>query len=270
MIEGKNKDNIKKNIKSKKDILANKEEIIRKRKRKKALRRVFLILTILVIILTTLALKTQYFNITSIEVTGLINLKEDDIKGLLPFKNGDNILKINVNKSKESIKSNPYVENVEIRRKFPNKINVNVEEKYAKYYVQHEDTYILLDSDGTVIESKKDIEGLNLYELRGMDPGSLNVGEKVVFEDERNIDFMKEFYNLMSRNQSSIKFNSIDMNSVINLKVYSNNIEIRIGTIEKLQDKLNVAINLIEAEGLSDKVGYIDVSFNGSPVINIE
>lgn len=270
MIEGKNKGNNQKNIKSKKDILANKEAIIRKRKRKRALRRVFLILTILVIILTTLALKTQYFNITSIEVTGLINLKEDNIRELLSFKDGDNILRINVNKSRESIKSNPYVENVEIKRKFPNKINVNVEEKYAKYYVKHEDTYILLDADATVIESRKDIEGLSLYELRGIDPGTLNIGEKVVFEDERNVAFMKEFYDLMSRNQSNIKFNSIDMSSVINLKVYSNNIEIRIGTIEKLQDKLNVAINLIETEGLSDKVGYIDVSFNGSPVINIE
>ncbi|MEG2353554.1 MAG: FtsQ-type POTRA domain-containing protein [Clostridium sp.] len=259
MSEGKNK-----------NILINREKLIKKRKRKRVLRRVVVIFTILIIILMTVAIKTRYFNIISIEVTGLVNINKDEIEALTPFKVGDNIFKVNIRKAIEGIKSISYVEDVNISRELPNKIVIDLKEKYAKYYIKQEEKIILLDSDATVIEVKENIDLLELIELKGVYHENIQLGEKIEFEDERNIAVLKDFYDLSNRNNSEIDFQILDIASILDVKVYSNAIEVRIGTIENIEEKINVAINIIKSQGLIDKEGYIDVSFKGNPVMKVE
>jgi len=60
-------------------------------------------------------------------------------------------------------------------------------------------------------------------------------------------------------------FSQIDIEDLNNIVCYIQNVEIMIGDSSDLIDKMNLALNAIE-QGVISK-GYIDMSFNGPPVI---
>ena len=62
-----------------------------------------------------------------------------------------------------------------------------------------------------------------------------------------------------------LKFSEINIFDLSNIICYIGNVEIIIGDSSDLINKVNVALNLIE-QGIITK-GYIDLSFDGPPVI---
>lgn len=62
------------------------------------------------------------------------------------------------------------------------------------------------------------------------------------------------------------------MQDLNNIQFYYKNILIKLGNSDELNNKLNKAFNIIlqKEEVKSAKKGYVDVSFNGNPVVFIE
>ena len=68
------------------------------------------------------SLVSPLFNITDIIVNNNIQISTENIISLSQLQKGQNIFKFNKNKVIEDIKTNPYIEDVKIVRKIPNKI----------------------------------------------------------------------------------------------------------------------------------------------------
>ena len=62
-----------------------------------------------------------------------------------------------------------------------------------------------------------------------------------------------------------LKFSEINILDLNNISCYIGNVEIILGDSSNLLDKMNIALNIIE-QGIITK-GYIDMSFDGAPVI---
>ena len=63
---------------------------------------------------------------------------------------------------------------------------------------------------------------------------------------------------------------SIDLTNTKDLKIHYGDIYVILGTVYGLEDKLNKAINILQSDGVKSSKGYIDVSFNGIPVVSIQ
>ena len=109
-----------------------------------------------------------------------------------------------------------------------------------------------------------------MIEVKGINLDGVNIGDKIKVSNERAIEFIKEFSRLMTINESSIKFNFLDITNFLDIKIYFDNMEIRMGREDDVKAKLNIAINILEEKKeLQKSKGYIDVSLKKHPVVHI-
>ena len=142
-----------------------------KRKKKKVNKKLigFFSIVILVAIIIVLGLTAPIFNITEISVEGNNKVPTSTIIGLSELKKGENIFKFN-NTVVQKIKENTYIENVNIKRKLPGTVKIEVEERTVKYQINLINSYVYIDKNGYLLENsaeKKDVPiivGLSIKE----------------------------------------------------------------------------------------------------------
>lgn len=250
---------------------SNKNELIEKRRRKMAIKRTTFILIVLLSILITLCLNLSYFNIQNIVVLNNKNVQKDEVIKLSNVQAGNNIFYINTKHSKENILSNPYVEDVKIKRKLPNKLEILVKEREVAFYGKKGNKFIIIDKNGVVLEQKDNIKDMDLIKLEGMDFKKAKIGEKLPSDDERKIKFIGDLTKLIGKmNEDCPQISLVDINNILDIKVYFGNICVIIGSSNEFQNKINKAINIINQNNIEAAKGYIDVSFDGNPVIFVE
>ena len=92
------------------------------------------------------------FNICQIEIVGNEQITQEQILELSEIQLGDNVFFCKKEKTKNNIRSNPYVENIKITRKLPDKIQIQVTEKQKAYQIQLDEGYAYIDNQGYILE----------------------------------------------------------------------------------------------------------------------
>lgn len=250
--------------------IKSKNEMIRKRKRKKRIRNSILIIILFVSILTTLALKLQYFNIKEINVVGNGNVTPEEIINLSNIYKGNNIFYINLAKSKTNIKRNSYIVDVKITRKLPSTLVITVKEREAAFYCSKGDNFLIINKEGYALEEKTKLTNENLIKLNGFDVNNTNIGEKLKCDDPRKLVIIEELTELVLSSSNDLLMTSVDVTDLLDIKVFYKDICVKLGTSSNLKEKLNKAINIYTKAKLENSKGYIDVRFNSMPVYFIE
>lgn len=246
----------------------NRNELIIRR-RKKIVRRRFMIFSLLLIIVSIMLLyNLETFDIKEIFVINNEKVTKDDIIKLSAIEKGNNIFYTSFFKAKKNISTNPYIKDVKIKRKLPSFIEIEVNERKEKIYFKKENSYYILDEKVILLNKSESIP--ELLQFTGLEDKVIYENGGVTFKDDRYIKAIQNFIILDSANISTYKFSSVDIKNLSDLKLYINNMEIRLGTEEELLNKVNIAINIMEKDGISDQKGYIDVSFKGNPVYYLE
>ena len=250
------------------DIKKRTNELIKIRKKKKAIRRSIFFTLITVVAIVILCLKHPYFNIGTIQIVDNSLVSSEEIEKLSDIKTDSNIFLLEKNEVKEKILQNPYISEVVVKRKLPSTVSIGITERTPKYYSINGKEYVLTDATGYILEVVESIKGLELIQLSGID-AAVVPGSKIV-SDEKKINQIKVFSDLIDRNLSEVSISVIELQSNSDIKVYFNNIMVKVGSIDAMENKLNKAINIITQQNIKNANGYIDVSFNGDPVISIK
>lgn len=238
---------------------------IKKARRKRLIKRTITFTIISIILVLLIMFKTNIFIIKNISSSGdnLIT-KEYVLKTMEQYK-GENIFAINKNEIIRNVKNNPYVKNIEITRKFPGTLNINIEEAKGLYYYYDGDYYCIVTNDLIVLEKKDNVENDDLIEISGFDVSiSRNLGEQIQ-ENNRITTLLDELYqeqNVIKEKNEDFKITKIDISNMSNINIYLNNIQVIIGSDENVRSKMSNAI-LIYKTGLPKE--YINVGFNGTP-----
>lgn len=260
-------------------------ELIIKRRKKRRIKRLLFFLIVIVTTLITLCYKLPYFNVSYINVENNKILSSDFIVEASGLKTGNNIFFVDVKAAKNKILSNPYILNCDIGRKLPNQFVIKVEERKASYYIKENNSYYIIDNKGILLEEKSDISNFNLVEIQGVGLNSKELGKVFVTEKnkDRIIDVLTSLQGLLERGLNDnirqslglkdgdvIPIKKIDFTQRYNIGISYNNINILCGDGSNLEAKLKKAINIIDQQKLFDKKGYIDLSFDGNPVYDIQ
>lgn len=246
------------------------KSVLHKRKKRRKVKKMIALTVFMIGVLVTVCLKASFFDIKNIKIINNKIVSEEEIKNSIELQDGSNIFYFNNKLLIYSIKKNPYIREAKISRKLPSTLVISVEEREAFFYGKKENDYYIFDNEGKVLDIRKSIESFNLIEVKGINFEGVNTGDKIKVSNERAFDFIKEFSNLININESSVKFSSLDITNFLDIKVYSSNMELRIGREDEVKDKLNKAINILEQKKeLQQAKGYIDVSFKGNPVVHI-
>lgn len=241
-----------------------KNQFIRRKKKKKVIKRLILALFVFTIGIIIFIYKSPVFNLKKINLTGLVTLTNESLQEKLKYNIGQNIFTIDYNEIEKELKENPYIKEIKITKKGINSLNINIKENKIAYYFESEGKLKAINNEGIIVEELDSLEGRNLIMLTGADLTQKTVGNKV--SDNPNLkNVLEKFYQIIELMPQEYIFSKIDIKDINNIVCYIGNVEIIIGDITNVTDKMNLALNAIE-QGVISK-GYIDMSFNGPPVI---
>ena len=179
--KNKNISNNKKKPAVTKKISKKQEMAIKKRKLIQIIRTIILI----GILIGTLIyiLLSPLFNIKDVTVTGNNKLSKEEIISLSEIRTEENIFKTSKNDIKNRIKTNPYVENVKIRRKLPDKVEIIVVERVATYMLPFANSYVYINNQGYMLEITSQKANLPIITGFSTPEENLHEGERLLSED---------------------------------------------------------------------------------------
>ena len=218
---GKNKNKKVKKIKEK-NIKAKKINKRKNNKQKKGYTKVVKIVIILILIITAiiLFLLSDLFNVKKINVTGNSKISTDEIIRLSTIKTEENMFKINLAKVKRSIKQNPYINTVKIRRKLNGIVELEIEERVATYMLTFENGCIYINNQGYILEISQ--EPIAAPMIIGFETDLLikKTGERLENEDLNKLEKVILITQLAEKREIKDKITYINVSNIKDIEIY--------------------------------------------------
>ena len=197
---------------------------------------------------------TVCFKIDDIKVTGNKKYTQEQIIEMLPIEKQKNLFLTDTKgASQELEKALPYVFKAEIKRKLPSTVVVNITETPKVYSIKtQEKNYILMDQNFKLLEAGVNKRPKNSVEIKKAEIKSVVAGKPVKFnkeQTEKDLKAMTELIDRLKLDEISA-ISSVDVNT--NSMVYDGRITIKLGTTEKLENKVYSALAAIEKLNESD------------------
>jgi len=189
---------------------------------------------------------TDYFKVQDVFIDGVPKLLKQDIAAQLEQMKGKNIVYINTNKIENFIKNDIRVKKVSIKKLFPSKIEVVLEEREPYVYVKKGDETLLADKDLNIYGDILEDPSRNIPVIDYTSDESLN-GIKTILSKIQN----KDFYAMISEIRQSEKNYEI---------LLTNNVKIITDTLVT-EKKYNDAYKLYEKIKKEKAITYMDLRF---------
>ena len=122
----------------------------------------------LVILFIYIFISSSFFELKNIAVNGNEKLNINQIKKLTSIGVGKNLFQYNLKDIEENIKSNPYIKYVEVKRKIPNQLIINIKENTEDFIINLDKKYLYIQNDGLILSEKSKIENKNIPIISGL------------------------------------------------------------------------------------------------------
>lgn len=234
----------------------------RKAKKRRHKNGVFFYGVILTLLVTavTIASLTVFFNINEIIVNGNSSYTSEDIVIASGIKAGQNMFRINKFKIQEEIEQKlPYISRVNISRKLPTTLIINVTPAQEYAFIKLGTGYIVIDENFKSLNQLSALEEGKL-EIKNTTLKEYTPGNEVVFEKEDKKELIKEITEAFEAAQILDKISYIDVEKSYDIVIgYENRIDCKLGNTDKLEIKIMMIKNVIAANPVTDKA-VIDVT----------
>lgn len=254
-----NRNNHKKQEAQKKKI--SKQEIAKNKKKKRIKK--FLKWTTIILILCggiTFLMVSPIFNIKEIEVVQNNRVSADTIKSLSRLNSNMNIFRFWSANVEKQIEENAYIEDVKIKRKLPNKIQIEVIEREPRFSIQILNSYGYISSQGYILEINNNESALPVITGINTKEENRKVGYRLVEEDLYKLEEILKIMNTAKENNLDTKVTSIDIsqkNEYI-MTMQDEKKTIYLGDISNLSAKMVYIQGILEDN--KDKEGTIFVN----------
>ena len=257
-----------KKINSKKNKIASNSSQNNKTKGKKNKNKIrkpkFIIIFILIIFFIILVCSSNLFNITTINVSGNEKLSDNKIISVSGLEMHTNIFKFNKSKILNNIKQNSYIESVTVKRKFPNKIDINVKERVVTYMLQFADSYVYINNQGYMLEISN--EKLEVPILVGFitDLSNIKAGNRLDIEDLEKMNMVIKIYEISKTNDLAHLITKIDISNDKNytIELASEGKKVYLGNGSDLNARMiHLVAILKDSKGKSGEI-FLNVDLN--------
>lgn len=228
---------------------------------------VILLLTFLMILLFSSSL----FSIKTIEVSGNVKLSDEKIISLSSLELYTNIFNFKKSNIVQNLKENAYIESVKVSRKYPSTVNIEVEEREAKYMLQFADSYVYINNQGYMLEISN--EKLELPILVGFttDLSNIKAGNRINVDDLKKMNTVIKIYDSAKLNELNELITKIDISNSKNysIEMASKGKIIYLGECSNYSDlktrMLYLKSILEKTEGMSGEL-FLDIDLNSEKI----
>ena len=229
---------------------------IEKKKQKiaKRHRKVRAILRVIVIVATiaggiTFVLVSPIFNVIDIEVTNNNQVSEEEIVYLSGLHLNQNLFRFSSNRVTRNLRQNPYIQAVEIKRNFPNRVELIVRERERNFNIILEEGIAYINNQGFILEIA--YERVDVPTIIGIRTPEENIepGNRLGKEDLERLEIVLRIMNAFRSVDLADKVTSIDITSTFNYVIF---MEEEMKTIH-LGDASNLSNRILWVQGILEK-----------------
>ena len=218
---------------------------------------VFVSLIVLVLCLTV------FFKVEMVEINGLTLYREEQVIGVSGIVNNENLVRTDTALIKKHIEENlVFIENVEIEKKYPSTLVVNVTEAEKAADIVYDDKICVVSKKGRVLEMGNTVATGGIPVIRGFELTSTKPGDKLESKDTSKL----KIYNDMIKILDSIdmgKISEIDLSSRSGITIlYDGRITLELGSSVDLDYKLSYFKSVIDSKLSDDFKGRL--VYNGA------
>ena len=138
---------------------------------------------------------TDYFKVQEVLIKGELKLLKQDIVTKLEQMKGKNIVYLNTNEIENLIKKDARVKKVSVKKLFPSKIEVTLEEKQPYVYVKKGDETLLADKDLVIYGDILEDPSRNIPVIEYTNDESLSAIKTILYKI-RNKDYYAMIYEI--------------------------------------------------------------------------
>lgn len=179
-----------------------------------------IVLAIIVFVAVIIGLSNvPLFNIKHIEVVGNNKLSEDKIIALSGINDSINLFKLDEGTIKNAIKENAYVENVEVNRKFPNKVVIDIKEREAKYMLQFADSYVYINNQGYMLEISNEKIEVPIIVGFTTDLSNIKPGNRIKVDDLQKMNMVIKIFETAKTSEIGHLITKIDISNSKNYTI---------------------------------------------------
>ena len=205
-----------------------------------------------------------FFRVSNIEVVGADRYTQEEIIEASDIKDGDNLMFVNRSSVAQRIYSKLiYIGEVNIKRKLPNTIVIEISESDSVAVVESDSGLWLIDNNCRLLEECPTQDAENYIKVKGFSAVKPEKGELITVpeEDKPKVKFLGEILTAISAKNMAGDVNSLDVNSLLNAEFdYLNGrFTVKLGSDENLDYKFELLLGTISKLEAKD-TGVIDLS----------
>lgn len=204
-----------------------------------------------------------FFKYDEFNVEGNARFEDAYIEELAAIEPGTHMFLLDLDQIKDNIEAaQPYLEVVSVDKSMPKKVEVVVKERLPKALVTYADQYLLVDTDGNVLEILSVLPAEHYPVVSGIAVTSVNLGQPVVTEDSFKLSVLSEIITEMEKRELTPLIATIDLSDINNITMKSvSGLLIKFGQADKVADKMKWVKNRLPAQERDGKTdGALDVS----------
>lgn len=187
-------------------------KFMKKKKRRKKHYILRILSFIIICIGLYFGLHIDYFAVDGIAVVGNEEISDEEIIKLSKLKTGIKLCDVHPLAVQRKIKKNLYVESVDVDRKLPDKVIIQITERSGKAQFVMGKKYIVTDNEGKVLEIAEKQQQVTLIENVKVTKAKLE--KKIKVTDSAAYDKTMDFIKITEQNDLYFKKVDIDKNYI--------------------------------------------------------
>lgn len=236
-----------------------KEKLEKQRKAQQRQIIVFVGTLCIIVIALIYFLNSDFFKVKEVYVGKVEHISNTDIGKAKSLGEKKNIFFFPSAEIRTIFQDNPWVKNVEIRKDWPDRVIIKINERKPFGYITDGIKYYAVSDDGFVLEISDTPE--NLVQFADLPLKKPEVGSQI--KSEEFSQAIKIFKSLPESFKKGVRV--ISARSPERIIIYMNGIEILYGMAEHLEEKNAVLKQIIQREGTA--VISIDIRVPTNPVV---
>ncbi len=205
-----------------------------------------------------------FFRVSKIEVVGADRYTQEEIIAASGIEDGDNLMLINRASVAQKIYSKLiYIGEVNVRRKLPNTIVIEINESDSIAVVESESGLWLIDNNCRLLEACATQDAENYIKVKGFSAVKPEMGEVVSVpeEDKPKVEFLSAILKAMTAKKMTGDVGSLDVSNPTSaeFEYLDGRFTVKLGRNENIDYKFELLLGVIAKLEAKD-TGVVDLS----------
>ena len=226
-------------------------------------RRIFVLCVFVLVILLCICLFTPLFGISDITVSGNTVVSSEEVITASGIEKGENVFRINKSKAKKALSAIAYVEGVEIKRKFPARVEIAIDEATPDMIIDTPTQFVVTTINGRVLQVTDDVTNLTSPIVYGIAISEAEPAQNIQPADQEqyamHMEYIRCFYGAAYWPDIDEFYLSDDFNLTVIMKSGTKVTFGSVESLESLQRKIMMMSKIFEQVEQTEH-SYLDLT----------